>query len=289
MGSSTLLFIGDDRQDQFERFQSMEYAFPLNPHIVEIDRLEVLRARYATATHGEESFERWAAKWHGLAVVPPGQEPDRMNEHRWGWMRRNEAGEIVELVQRDIPGSLNYFFFLNASDGFLLKPGAVGWDIDGNHVATEVTEGFAGAARLRDIDLEGMRGRKTQDYEARWDAVHRAAQGETWLPFVEISKRHPQGPSYSHAIYLQAAREWFAQTPLQRAYAANCTSDHTHQALDPMLLPREDYVAHFRRRLCALDYDDVVKHWKYLEKPDEADILAGLDDDALLVSVLAKS
>lgn len=325
MGSQTLLFVGDDWRDQFARFQSMEYADPLSPYIVNVDRLEQARKDYTVAKvgfmkledgrvvrsldeidkaqlragvryqriweplNGAVPFEQWAAQKYGTRTLAIGEAPELMNTHRWGWMRLDSTGKAIELIEREIPGSRNYFYFIRAAGAFLLKPGSIGWaidDIDGK--CAEVTEGLAGAARLRDIDLDEMRRRNRAEVEARWDAVQAATQGARWLPFAEFEQRHPQGPKYSHEVHLRAACEWSEQPAVRLASSAPGTHDATARGIDPLLLPRDEYVAHHRRRAQALDYADVIKHWQYLDGPDEDEILAGLDDDALLVNVVVK-
>lgn len=326
MGSQTLLFIGDDWRDQFARFQSMEYAPSLSPHIVAVDRLAEARRDYAVAKvglmkledgrivrsldeigdaqlragvryqrlweplNGAVPFEQWAAEKYGARPLGIGEAPDLSGTHRWGWMRLDAAGKAVELVEREIPGTLNYFYFIRATDAFLLRPGAVGWDIDGDtdSPGVEVREGFAGAARLRDIDLDEMRRRNRAALEARWDAVQARTEGARWLPFAEFERRHPQGPTYSHDVEQRAAREWFDQPAVRLAAATPGSRDATPRGIDPLLLPRDAYVEHHRRRTQALDYVDVVKNWQHLDRPDEDEILAGLDGDALLVNVAVK-
>jgi len=326
MGSQTLLFVGDDWRDQFARFQSMEYAYPLSPYIVEVDRLEQARKDYAVAKvglmkledgrvvrsldeidkeqlragvryqriweplNGAVPFEQWVSEKFGARTLGIGEVPDLMDTHRWGWMRLDAAGKAIELVVREIPGSLNYFYFIRATDAFLLKPGATGWDIDhdADGQGIEVTQGFAGAARLRDIDLDEMRRRNRAELEARWDAVQAATQGARWLPFAEFEKRHPQGPEYSHEVYLRAAREWSDQPAVRQAASTPGTRDATDRGIDPLLLPRDEYVRHHKRRLQALNYFDVVKNWQHLDAPDEDEILAGLDGNSLLASVTVK-
>jgi hypothetical protein len=312
MGSQTLLFVGDDWRDQFARFQSIEYASPLSPHIVPVDRLDQARQDYAVAKvglmkledgsivrsldqideaqlragvryqrvweplNGAVPFEQWAAEKYGVRPLAIDEAPDLVGTHRWGWMRIDAAGKAIELVEREIPGTLDYFYFIRATDAFLLRPGAIGWDIDGDidSNGVEVREGFAGAARLRDIDLDEMRRRNRAEFEAHWDAVQARTQGARWRPSAEFEQRAP--------------REWSDQPAVRLAASTPGTRDATPSGIDPLLLPRDAYVAHHRRRTQALDYSEAVKNWQHLDWPEEEEILAGLGGDALLVSVTVK-
>ena len=326
MGSQTLLFVGDDWRDQFARFQSMEYASGLSPHIVAVDRLDQARQDYAVAKvglmkledgrivrrldeiddaqlragvryqriweplNGAIPFEQWAAEKYCMGPLAIGEAPDLVDAHRLGWMRLDEAGKAIELVEREIPGTLGYYYFIRATRAFLLRPGAVGWDIDGDidSAGVEVREGFAGAARLRDIDLDEMRRQKRAALEAHWDAVQARTQGARWLPFAEFAQRHPQGPAHSHEVEQRAAGGWSDQPAVRLAASTPGTRDATPHGIDPLLLPRDAYLAHHRRKAQALNYFDVVKNWQHLDGPAEEEILAGLDGDALLVNVAVK-
>jgi hypothetical protein len=325
MGSSSVLFIGDDWRDQFERYRHVDWVSSLSPHFVLTDVLAEARAAYPAATtvvyrlldgreldstelfqeverrtevkyeriykplNGAEPFVDWAARRYGVARLGPGTVPDFAKGHRGGWIRIDQAGEAVELVQRDIPDSLGYYYLLGTWEAFLLRPGATGWNIDRDGNVTEATQGLVGSARLRDIDLPAMRQQRSDEFRARWDAVHQATRGEAWVPFAEIRKRYPpQGERWNAELEQQASREWFAQPALQRVAAARCVNDLTHEALDPMLLARDDYVHRQCDATSALHYFDVVRHWTHLECPGEAELLEGLDDNDLLTHVGVK-
>jgi hypothetical protein len=194
MGSSSVLVIGDDWREKLDRYQSMEYARPLSPHIVHINRLDDARMRYPNATtalfrlpdgrevenfedelkqgggvrmsivhkplKGAVPFAEWAGREYGVSKLASGVNPDLNGAHRWGWIRTNDMGEVTELVERTIPGGF-YFYFSSTCKEFLLKPGAIGWDTNGHDETTEVGEGYAGTARLSDIDFAAMRQKKS--------------------------------------------------------------------------------------------------------------------------------
>jgi hypothetical protein len=244
MGSKSVLVIGDDWREQLDRYKTMEYADPLSPHIVHVDILPRELERYlASDTRQNITFIEWAEQC-GYVKLDPGVEPDLSGKHRWGWMRLNDAGEVAELVWRTIPDAF-FFFFRHTYAEFLLKPGATGWNVDGNGQATEVTEGYAGSARLSDIDFHAMQQKQIDDFQERRDAV------------------------------------------LQNIYKAYCTDSCTHEALDPMLLPRADYVRH-RAKHGVLDRTDLIRYGQHLDTFNEAELLAELDDDALLTMAYVK-
>jgi hypothetical protein len=241
MGSSSVLVIGDDWREQLDRYKRMEYANPLSPHIIHVDILSRELERYlASDTRQNITFTELAERQYGDVKLDPGAEPDFSGKHRWGWMRLNEAGEVVELVERTIPGGF-FFFFMHTHAEFLLKSGVTGWNVDGDGQVTEVTEGYAGSARLSDIDFHVMRQKQIDDFQERWDAV------------------------------------------LQNIYEA----DYPPEAFDPMLLPRADYVRH-RTEQGVLGCSDVIRYGQHLATFNEAELLAELDDDALLTMAYVK-
>ena len=320
MGSSTVLVIGDDWRDQLDRYQVMEYAPLQSRHIVEVDRLADARKRYPSATtavfrlpdarevsdfvgelkegvstsiaivhkplNGSVPFAEWVRREYGGVVLASGEAPDISGTHRWGWMRLNDAGEVTELVQRTIPGGF-FFYFVCTHQGLLLKPGATGWDIRDSEVS-EVTEGFAGSARLSDIDFFAMRRKGIDQVRERWNAVHRVVEGDTWATFAEIRKKYPQTEKYDPEIETAASQEWFGQPALQKILKAGCAIDYAPEMFDLMLLPRDDYVRHCTKGSRVLDFNDVIRHGERLINPDEGMVLAGLGDNELLTCAVVK-
>ena len=324
MGSTSILVIGDDWRDQLDRYQSMEYAHPLSPHIVHINRLPDALKRYSRATsamfrlpdgrevadfdeipdevmrkgvqlnivryplNGAKPFAEWARSEYGVGSLSAGAEPDFTGDHRWGWIRMNDAGEVAELIERTIPGGF-FFCFSGTCATFLLKPSATGWNIDSSGRVTEVTEGYVGSARLSDIDFLAMEQKRINDIQEQWDAVHRASAGVTWTSFAEIRKKYPpQTEQYDATIEHAANREWFDQPALKMIYEANCNNNYTPEALDLMLLPRATYAQHCTKRAGVLSFHDVICHGEHLISPDETELLAGLDSNVLLADAAVK-
>lgn len=194
----------------------------------------------------------------------------------------------LEVVERDIFRE-SFFIGMGKDNEFLLKPGATGWDVNGLGQVTEVTDGYAGSARLSDIDLFAMQQKRINDIQERWDAVHRVVAGDTWISFADIRKKYPPQTEKYNAEFEHAARnEWFYQPAVQKVCNAGCTTDLTNEALDPILLPRADYVQQCTRGSGVLRFYDVIRHGEHLVNPNESELLAGLDVNELLTTVLVK-
>lgn len=325
MGSSSVLIIGDDWREQLDRYQSMEYAHPLNPNIIHINRLPEAITSYLKATtaffrlpdgreaedfnlikehsrrsgsvsltivhkplNGAVPFYEWAKRQYCVNKLEPETEPDFFGQHRWGWIKLNEADEVTELVERAIPGNF-FFYFLGTCKKFLLKPGTIGWDIIDSGKVYVVTEGHAGSARFSDIDFAGMQQKIVEDAQERWDTIHRIAGDKTWKPFTEIRQKYPpQTEKYNEGIENSASHEWFSQPTLRKLYKARCTNNYTPEALDLVLMPRNDYVQHCTEGAGVLGLYDALKFGEHLINPNEDDLLSGLDDNVLLTYAAVK-
>ncbi len=194
MGSALVLIVGDDWRHQLLSLQCMEHAEPDNPFIQSHDILALAQAdflretrkpsqsRHARMSRAERDvFVSRMRLVHGVGLLAQHETPDVFNAHRWGWLRVLPSGGITELVVRDIPNGF-YRFVQNTVPRLLLKPGAMGWDVDANGQVTEVHAGKAGSARLADIDLDELRRQRLARLQAEWDAARAVNAGERWTP-----------------------------------------------------------------------------------------------------------
>ena len=198
--------IGNDAKDQLDKFQRAEYADPKSRHFVFVDQLERAKIDYSVRTrrflrhadgtlhdpyaaefwrpgpNGKQlcvpenytevkiplneivSFRDWAT--NGISAIAEGQEPDTYGKNESGWVRVNAIGEVIEKIERTIPGGF-FDWFEGTDNRWKLKHGAVGRVIRPNWhdwIEEPATNGYAGSARKGDIDLDGMR-----------DQIHKAA------------------------------------------------------------------------------------------------------------------
>jgi len=301
MGHCTVLVIGENAQDQFDKFQRAEYAHPTqNRHFVVIDVLEENRARYARETQrmlrdaggalhdpwdarfwrplvaGDEdavpttrpiatnltnrtrqyvpegfreeqvpvrelqSFREWITRRHGFKVLEPNETPDLADKHRGGWLRVDPAGEIVEAMDRTIPGG-EWDWFERTIDVFKLKPGASGLSIrDGERVVHD----RAGAARKGDIDFDAMRADEAQADAALWDRAAAARGALTWIHYDELCRQHG-ARMFDYAS--PAWQEYRAQPAIEAMVAAGLESD-LGACLDALALPRAAFITRDRYR-----------------------------------------
>lgn len=71
-----------------------------------------------------QSFTEFVKEEYGRPIVNSGQDPDLDDEHKYGWIRLDEKGEVVELVKRTNPNAKWDWYVLGGRwrGGLLLKP-----------------------------------------------------------------------------------------------------------------------------------------------------------------------
>ena len=239
MGHLVVLVIGDDYEDQLDKFQNREHADPQNRHWVTYDGLVSARKHYeersANDVFGKSSFLDWTRKSFGVGVLEEQQEPDLAGLHRNGWIRLNGDGQVTELIHRNIPNS---FFDSVSSEicAFPLKKdrsaaiamarekarvswefrkrfGLIGsWEREPNEAEIDGFT-FTDSAAKGDIDLESMRSVIRAAAEERWDRVATACGSQAWQPFDAICERYKKD-NYSDMIR-KASAEWKEQTAVK--------------------------------------------------------------------------
>lgn len=273
------------------------------------------------------SFPDWVKKNYTNFTLPELQAPDLHGKHRLGWARVNSAGDVIELIERTIPGGF-HDWFESTDDILKLKPGEEGLVITRAGEELAATS-FAGSARKAAIDFEGML-RVLHDCAAeRWDRAAAARGSQTWEPFNDIWKRY-KTPIYSEKLRNAAAREWGQQTAvkaiidacrifpssairvasrpttaiinsseteishweqmtsLERLAVGFIWNDHSWSGIDPLALPRDQYVQKFGLPH-LLSYSKVIKDGMLLEGYDEFQLFESIAEDKIVTLVSVHS
>ena len=157
MGSRGVLVIGPDVKDQMARFRRFEETEWVDRHVVSVGALEQERKRWARSA-ADMNFQAYLRRYFGLRALSEGASPDLEDADKFGWMRVDRQGEVVELIRRTIPGGF-WFPYWKVRPAFKLKLGrsadqTLGAD-DGRGFAGSADErpGFAASARKGDIDF----------------------------------------------------------------------------------------------------------------------------------------
>ncbi|MFZ6743684.1 hypothetical protein ACO0LC_10695 [Undibacterium sp. JH2W] len=292
------MVIGDDFEDQLRKFQYFENAYHLSRHIISANVLNKAKKKYSALPDNEKTdFISWAKRKFGISILADGEYPDLKEKHYYGWIKLNESGQVYEMVQRMIPNSFLEYFQCTV-DYWKLKSGAAGLVNDG-YTESPALNGYAGSARKDAIDLDGMREIIRMRAGERWDHAVAACESQTWKPFKYFSKKH-ESDAYSREHYSCALSEWRDQpavvailrerhlepaiTPEISLFESAAISVFwgypEDYAIDPLRMPREQYVARFGLRYVLRG--PVIKDGKLLKKIKEPGFFDRLPDDTIL-------
>lgn len=109
-----------------------------------------------------QSFAKWASGWYGGEIIGPEQEPDLAEKHKYGWIRVDGTGEVLEVIDRTNPDThWDWWVIGGRWDGFFrVKSGAE-----------------ANEARKSDIDFDAMRRDAAEKAEAEYIKAHATIAG----------------------------------------------------------------------------------------------------------------
>jgi hypothetical protein len=230
------------------------------------------------------SFRDWAT--NGVSDIAEGQEPDTCGKkNKLGWVRVNAIGEVIEIIERTIPGGF-FDWFEGTDNRWKLKHGAVGRVIRRNWydwIEEPATNGYAGSARKGDIDLDGMRVKIHKAAADWWNCAAMARVSKTWETFDVVREKY-RGEEHSAAL-----KEWAGQPAVAAIIAASHLNpllyEHfagsDHRAIDLLRLPQNEYLERHGLSF-LLQYGDVIKDGELLRDPEEGQLYDSIPEDAVL-------
>lgn len=271
------------------------------------------------------SFVDWIKENYGFCILNEGAEPDILGKHKHGWVRINVDREVCEIIERTIPGGF-LDWFESTVDILKLKPGAQGFVIDGEkeESATNGFAGSARKDAI-DFDAmrEVMRtyaaerwdraatasGSQTwESFELVWKRYDnqkyshelRIMAAREWaaqpavqaiiddcriFPFTIIRLSAPTTNDEIEGARIDNS-EWEQTNMLERLAACLVWNDQSESGIDPLALPRDQYVQRFGLR-SLLGYSKVIQDGVLLEKNSEIPLLDSITNESLftLVSV----
>jgi hypothetical protein len=230
------------------------------------------------------------------------QVRDAEGKHRLGWNRVNADGEIIEMFAAGIPSGF-FDWFSSIYDVFQLKPGATGIVTSDDGEETTVTC-FAGSAKKGAIDFDAMREVMRTAAAERWDravaAVACAAGPQSWIPFEALWKKY-ENQKFDHDLFISIKKQWAAQSGVkaiiddaeiddagwqhlsvtERAASSLVWNDHTETGIDPLALPRDQYVQRFGL-WHLLRYGAIIKDGILLGQIDESQLFDSIPDETVM-------
>ena len=141
MSHFSVLVIGDDVDGQLAPYHEFECTGVVDKFVVTVDETAEHIAEFEK--DGGVRFDQTAAEWmdhnYGRKVVELGEDPDLNGEHKYGWCRVDEAGNLIESCNRTNPNAQWDWYVIGGRwDGMLLLK-------DGSK---------ANVAAIEDIDFE---------------------------------------------------------------------------------------------------------------------------------------
>jgi hypothetical protein len=202
------------------------------------ERLEVPSAQVL-------SFAQFIAGNFGWPVVPFGQQPDKEGEHKYGFVCVDEAGEVVQCIDRTNPnkrwdwwvvgGRWSGFLKLKAgASGVRGKPGVMGSTFSNDADRCDV-------AAKGVVDFAGMRDKDGEAAGSRWDKAFEAWRGQAWATWEQVREQHAGNILLARQVY-------HSQPSLKAATAA---LDNPWGVIDEYLAPRDEFVQAARDGACV--------------------------------------
>jgi hypothetical protein len=266
------------------------------------------------------SFLDWVKKVNGYGILSEHEARDVEGKHKLGWTRVNAIGEVIEMFAADIPGGF-FDWFESTDDILKLKPGAYGVVIDRNDeevvangfagsarkaaidfdAMREVMSTFAAERWDRAASVAGSQTWESfkviwKKYEnEKWShELHLAAVRE-WaaqppvnaiiddcriFPSSVIRLSSPPATRIIETCCIDEA-DWKNLNVLERSASDLVWNDHSASGIDPLALPRDQYVQRFGLRQ-LLGYGTVINDGILLGEHDEIELFNSIADETVI-------
>lgn len=187
-----------------------------------------------------QSFAEFVQDHHGKPLLAENDDPDLGDEHQYGWCRVNEAGEVIEIIDRTNPNKKWDWWVVGGrwTGFFRLKEGCSGQIGEPGLMTPEAKKGRADVARKDAVDFAGMKDEAGNKAAEKWDEVSDLVGGQWWESFPTIRDRHPDN--------IDAAREEYNGQPSIKKLRELHIWD-----LDKFLVPRDEFIQAARDSACV--------------------------------------
>lgn len=205
-------------------YHEFECTGTADGYVQSVDETERMRAEYAESGSGE-TFLGWVSDYTGRPVLAADATPDTDGACKWGWIRKDAAGEVQEVIDRTNPNAKWDWWTVGGrwAGLFLLKAGEA-----------------SDSALKRDIDFSGMQAKAEEEARQKWGAV-RAAAGDLFdfVPWQKMMQTH---------IDVDYARAKYWAQPQWKTLREN--RDMTFENIDDVLCTEDEYAAKARADAC---------------------------------------
>lgn len=171
-----------------------------------------------------EPFSKWACDYYGLKLLGVHEAPDlgtgergENAEHKYGWVRIDAAGDVIEVIDRTNPNKRWDWYLLGGrwTGYFPLKP-------NGNRSAgkpglmtSKAKHGYVDQARKDAIDFERLRAEKGEEARTEYRKMM-AAVGDAPAPESWASVRDRFGKDHNGAREFYNGQEWIVRKNTDR-------------------------------------------------------------------------
>lgn len=269
---------------------------------------------------GRISFLEWVRRVNGYDILSEHQARDTLGKHRLGWNRLNAAGDIIEMFAAGIPGGF-YDWFSSTNDFFQLIPGTTGIVINDVGEESTVTgfagsakKGaidfdamretvHAATAERWDRGFAATRGQTWRPFAELWkkfegqkfDHDLYIATKQQWVAQPAVKAiiddcRIPPGACIRSAVPLATGitddaevddTGWDQMTATERVASSLVWNDHSETGIDPLALPRDQYVQRFGI-WDLLGYGAIIKDGILLGEIDESQLFDSIPDETVI-------
>ena len=241
MSHFPVMVIGDCPEDQLAPYHEFECTGKDDDYVQDLDKTGDALDEYEARKAEYPTIAAFCKAWYGLNPVRLGEEPDLENEHKYGYAVIDDAGNLVEAVDRTNPNAKWDWYVLGGrwTGYFQLKDEASG-EVGRPGLMTEPAEaGYADSARKGDIDFDAMRAAAREKAAERYDEFHAIlAQHPGTRPFHVIRAEHSDTEEG-----LEAARAAYRKQPGVKALReAHFTEWYGVDMFAKYGVPREKYL-----------------------------------------------
>lgn len=185
--------------------------------------------------NGEEvrTFREFVEYYYERPLLAEGDAPDLEGEHKWGWYRVNDEGEVSELIDRINPNKKWDWWVVGGRWSGFLTPKAEADARDPSDpdapakgrpglMGSEANPAGVDVIRKGDVDFEAMRAEARREASAKWNKV-REIIGPVMDGFVGWEKvREELFPGD-----IDKAREFYHAQPAKKALAEAAKADRS--------------------------------------------------------------
>lgn len=126
MSHFTVLVIVEDVEAQLQPFHEFECTGENDQYVQDLDITEIARANFENETG--IGFREFVDDYYRYKAVKFGEEPDKEDVHKYGYVLLDESGEVSKVFERTNPNcKWDWYVIGGRWQGFLkLKEGRTG-------------------------------------------------------------------------------------------------------------------------------------------------------------------